>query len=175
MPYLPVWKYPFVQRVAACFPHLWGKKVWNLEHVPGKNSWLLLPQGDGRLAPCHALGPLFPFAEWVTCSKRRRVRGLEEEAAQQGGHRVGCRTTTCVPSWATEQPGVLLEAPAVLSVAGVLREAGLGMHGSLFHLLWSVQLARRSCHFFPGRVEPVLLVQRAPRWRSRGLWWQGLW
>lgn len=32
--------------------------------------------------------------------------------------------------------------------------------------LWSVQLARRSCHFFPGRVEPVSLVGRAAEPRS---------
>lgn len=56
--------------------------------------------------------------------------------------------------------------PCCAGCAGNLKEAGLGVHRSLFHLLCSVQLARRSCHFFPGCVEPVSLVQRAVEPRS---------
>lgn len=66
--------------------HICGEKrceIWSM--FQEKNSWLLLPQGNVRLAPCHALDTLLPFAERGQCFKRRRVRGLEEEAAQKAG------------------------------------------------------------------------------------------
>lgn len=136
------------------------------------------------LAPCCLLDNLFLCAEWGQ-SCRRRVRGLEEEAAAQKAGQAAAQQGGCSLSLAPErQPSYLwpggaahqaelesdLESgqesslkllPCRAGCAGVLKEAGLGTHGSLFHLLWSVQLARRSCHFFPGRVEPVSLVQCA--------------
>lgn len=92
--------------------HICGeKKVWNLEHVPRKNSWLLLPQGSARLAPCHALDPLQREANtpggggggwegWRKQHKRRPLAWVQDHDLAGAA----CQA---------EQPGVLLEAPAL--------------------------------------------------------------
>lgn len=76
------------------------------------------------------------------------MRGLEEEAAQnpgqaaaqEEGHRAEYRTVTWQGlhtklSYSAARSAPRSSCPAVLGVAGVLKEAGLGTHGSLFHLL----------------------------------------
>lgn len=131
-------KIPFCTCGPSLFPtFVGGKKGVKFGARSRKNSWLLLPQGNARLAPCHAFWTLlFLFAERGQRFKRRRVRGLEEAAAQKAGRlhnkgatELGTGEATsppvtrwgCMPSRAgerpREQPGAPWSfSPAVLGV-----------------------------------------------------------
>lgn len=111
---------------------------------------------------------------WEGWRKEHGRQLQHKEAAEFGtGPRPAGAAHQAEPQSSQECSSKLL--PCCAGCAGILKEARLGMHESLFHILWSVQLARRSCHFFPGCVEPVWLVQCVLQWRSRGLSWKGLW
>lgn len=137
-----------------------GCEIWSLfqeeQLAPspsGQNQAGLLPC-FGHLATLCRVRPVQQEEEAGIC----RVRGPLMLAPEW-------QCPLCM-SWCQAQPGShqegsLQPAPCCAGCANVLKEAGWGLHGSLFYLLWLEQLVRRSCHFFPGCVEPVSLVQRA--------------
>lgn len=185
-------KIPFCTCGPSLFPtFVGGKKGVKFGACSRKNSWLLLPQGNARLAPCHALDtfvpvcrarPTLPEEEGEGAGGRSSPKG--RAPAQQGGHRVGHRrgdvpTRDSVglraePSRRATQRAArssLELLPCRAGSAGILKEAGLDVHGSLFYFFMIGAACKEKLSFFPRACRTSFAGParcRAKVYRERG-------